>query len=368
PLVALAVVLGGGSALAGFWVLGALMRPMRTMESHFDAIARGDFSYQIPPCSVVEFRGLNALLRATKAKLAYSRLEKKELDEQAEARRKEALTRIADALDMRVKGAVEAISQSSEALLGNAASLSSNARQTMDQSATVAQVTTEVTGNVQAVSAATHELSASVDEISRQVAHAATISRDAVGQAGATDKTVQGLAEAAARIGEVVQLINDIASQTNLLALNATIEAARAGEAGKGFAVVANEVKSLANQTAKATDEIGSQIAAIQAETNVAVTAIRGISATIEKINELSAAIATAVEEQGAATNEIARSVQQAAAGTEVAADNVSSVAHAAEDTGSMAEQVVGAANALREEAAALDAEVASFVSYIRTA
>ncbi|MGE5505551.1 MAG: methyl-accepting chemotaxis protein [Actinomycetota bacterium] len=365
-LVAAAAV-ACGLALA-VWVLGALRRPIAGMEKHFDAIARGELSYEIPACSVREFHSLNALVRALKAKLAYAQLEKAENDQKAEERRKEGLVRIADTLELRVKGVVETISSSAEQLQGNAGMLTDNARQTMGQSEQVARSTGEVTSNVQAVSAATHELSASVTEISRQVSHAATISREAVDQANATDKTVRGLAEAAARIGEVVQLINDIASQTNLLALNATIEAARAGEAGKGFAVVANEVKSLANQTAKATDEIGAQIAAIQSETKVAVEAIRGISGTIENINELSAAIAAAVEEQGAATVEIARSVEQAAQGTASAAENVAVVDQAARQTAAMAEQVFGAADAMQQEAQALNAEIDGFLDYIRSA
>ncbi|MBR9973199.1 methyl-accepting chemotaxis protein [Magnetospirillum sulfuroxidans] len=354
--------------LLGTWLLRFVRRPMTIMEKHFDAIARGDLAYEIPPATVMEFDAMNALLRATKAKLGYGRLETQETEIQAERKRHDEMERLAQSLDNRVANIVELIQMSADNLLGNSQTLSGNADQTMVQADNVSALTGQVTGNVQAVSAATHELSSSVDEISRQVSHAAVISRDAVEQAGKTDTVVRGLSEAATRIGEVVKLINDIASQTNLLALNATIEAARAGDAGKGFAVVANEVKSLANQTAKATDEIGSQIAGIQSETRIAVDAIRAITGTIENINELSSAISAAVEEQGAATMEIARSVSQAAEGTHHAAENVSIVAGAAEETKLMADQVTGAAQTLQQVSQQLADEVRGFLAEIRAA
>ncbi|MBF0327206.1 MAG: Tar ligand binding domain-containing protein [Alphaproteobacteria bacterium] len=357
-----------GAVVLAAWILRFVQRPMVEMETHFDAIARGDLGHEIGNASVGEFQRMTALLRATKAKLGYGVLEKAELDRQAEQARRQALESVANSLKNRVEGVVELIQISSGSLLGNSQTLSSNADQTMMQAGNVTAMTGQVTANVQAVSAATHELSSSVDEISRQVAHAAAISTEAVGQAQATDKTVRGLAEAAQRIGEVVELINSIASQTNLLALNATIEAARAGEAGKGFAVVANEVKSLANQTARATQEITQQVSAIQGETRVAVDAIRGIASTIETINELSAAISAAVEEQGAATQEIARSVSQAAEGTHQAAENVAEVANAAEETKLMADQVTGAAVALQDVSNQLASEVQGFLGEIRSA
>ncbi|MGE4281391.1 MAG: methyl-accepting chemotaxis protein [Magnetospirillum sp.] len=362
----LMVVLAAG--LAGAWLVRFVRRPMTIMEKHFDAIASGNLAYEIPPATVQEFDGLNALLRATKAKLGYGLLEKTETEERAEIQRKADMERVAVSLDSRVANIVELIQMSADSLLGNSQTLSSNADETMMQAGNVTAMTGQVTANVQAVSAATHELSSSVDEISRQVVHAATISTEAVQQAGQTDATVRGLADAASRIGEVVALIQQIASQTNLLALNATIEAARAGEAGKGFAVVAGEVKSLANQTAKATEEIGNQINAIQSETRTAVDAIRSISQTIENINELSAAISAAVEEQGAATQEIARSVSQAAEGTHAAAENVSVVAGAAEETKLMSDQVTEAARVLQNVSSQLANEVKGFLAEIRAA
>jgi aerotaxis receptor len=368
--------MGGGTTILALIVAlvfsrlltGAIIRPLAGMEGHFDAIARGDFAHEIPFEPVPEFQRISALLRAMKAKLGYNLLEKAELDRQSEEKRRAELNRVAQSLEDRVKGVVDLIDISSGSLLGNAQTLSHNAQETMVQAGNVTAMTSQVTSNVQAVSAATHELSSSVTEISRQVSHAADISRDAVRQAGETDRMVRSLAEAAQKIGEVVKLINDIAAQTNLLALNATIEAARAGDAGKGFAVVANEVKHLANQTAKATEEIGTQISAIQSETQSAVEAIRSISGTIENINELSSAIAAAVEEQGAATSEIARSVEQAAHGTSQAAENVAVVSGAAEETKLMSDQVFDAADGLKGASNQLAQEVAGFIREIRSA
>ncbi|CAA7612657.1 PAS [Magnetospirillum sp. LM-5] len=362
-IAALVAAVGLGRAL-----IGRINAPLNRMEGHFDALARGDFAHDITDEPVSEYQRLTALLRATKAKLGYSQLEKVEMDRQSEIHRRQALERVATSLEGRVNGIVQQIQDSSESLLGNSQTLSGNADQTMVQAGSVTSMTGQVTANVQAVSAATQELSSSVDEISRQVAHAATISREAVEQAEHTNRMVLSLSDAASRIGEVIGLINTIASQTNLLALNATIEAARAGEAGKGFAVVAGEVKSLANQTAKATQEIGQQIAAIQGETRQAVDAIQGITSTIETINELSSAIAAAVEEQGAATSEIARSVAQAAAGTSAAADNVAVVANAAQETKVMADQVYGSADGLKTVSRQLAGEVTAFLSEIRAA
>ena len=243
---------------------------------------------------------------------------------------------------------------------------------TADQSSAlvsaVASAAEETSVNVQTVSSGTEELSSSIAEIGRQVVTSAEIARKAVDEAGATDTTMQGLADNAARISVVVDLIQTIASQTNLLALNATIEAARAGEAGRGFAVVATEVKSLATQTAKATDEIRQQIVSMQEVTTTAVSAIRNISTTIGEINNVTTAIAAAVEEQGAATREIARNIQHAAGGTSEVSSNIVGVSNASSEAGAAAGEVLSASDALRREAEVLRAEIDAFLSNIRAA
>ena len=222
--------------------------------------------------------------------------------------------------------------------------------------------------NVQTVSAGTEELTSSISEISRQVSTSSQIAAKAVSEAGATDATMQGLAESANRISVVIDLIQTIASQTNLLALNATIEAARAGDAGRGFAVVASEVKGLAEQTAKATDEIRTQIVAMQQVTSTAVGAIRNIGQTITEINEVSTAIATAVEQQGAATREIARNIQHAAGGTSEVSSNIVGVSDASSQAGAAATDVLGASGELRREADILRGEIDEFLTSIRAA
>ena len=232
----------------------------------------------------------------------------------------------------------------------------------------VAAAAEQASTNAQTVATAAEELSASISEISSQVAQSTKISGKAVETAAATNASVQGLADAAQKIGEVVQLINDIASQTNLLALNATIEAARAGDAGKGFAVVASEVKSLANQTARATEDIAQQVNAIQGATRHAVDSIKGISDTIGQINEIATAIASAVEEQGAATQEIARNIQQASHGTNEVSTNIVEVTKAAGETGSAATQVLAAAGEVSEQSERLKSEVDSFLVAVRAA
>ena len=219
---------------------------------------------------------------------------------------------------------------------------------------------------MQTVAAAAEELTSSIYEITRQVAQSAAITQKAVGDTRRTDTLVRALAEGAQRIGQVVDMISNIAGQTNLLALNATIEAARAGEAGKGFAVVASEVKSLATQTARATDEIGAQIRQIQSATTEAVEAIKAISATIEEVSTIATTIASAVEEQGAATLEISRNIQQTAASTQAVANTIAGVSQAANDTGAAANQVLGAAGGLSQQAEQLNAEMSTFLAGVR--
>jgi len=247
-----------------------------------------------------------------------------------------------------------------------AQSMSQTAETTVGEAQSVTSASEQAANNVNAVAAAAEQLAGSVTEISRQTARSSTIAAQAADQARITNSQVQGLATAAQRIGDVVKLITDIANQTNLLALNATIEAARAGEAGKGFAVVASEVKSLANQTAKATDDISQQISAIQSETTLAVDAIQAIAKTIEEINQITTAVATAVEEQGAATQEIGRNVESAASGTSDVARGIGNVRQSADETGSAALKMLTAAEDLTRQSQGLQAEVDSFLMELR--
>ncbi len=285
---------------------------------------------------------------------------------EAERLRREALLKLAANFEAAVGGVVDAVAAGATEMHATANSMTGIATTTTRQSLTAAAATEQAATNVQTVATASEELAASINEISNQVATASHIAQGAVDEAEATDRIVQGLAAAADKIGEVVGLINQIAGQTNLLALNATIEAARAGEAGKGFAVVASEVKNLANQTSKATEEIGQQINEVQDATRQAVDAIRNIGGTVGRINEINASITSAVEEQGAATQEIARNVEQAAVGTQEASSSVSGVKRAADDAGQAAGQVAAASRELSTLAEKLRAEVDRFLGEVR--
>ena len=267
-----------------------------------------------------------------------------------------------------VRTALDGLQKSANSMQTTAQRMSATADQSSALVSAVASAAEETSVNVQTVSSGTEELSTSISEIGRQVVTSSEIARKAVDEAGQTDATMQGLAENASRISVVVDLIQVIASQTNLLALNATIEAARAGDAGRGFAVVASEVKSLANQTAKATDEIRSQIASMQEVTTSAVSAIRNIGHTIAEINEVTTAIAAAVEEQGTATREIARNIQHAAGGTSEVSSNIVGVSTASAEAGSAAGEVLSASGTLRREADVLRSEIDAFLSNIRAA
>ena len=286
---------------------------------------------------------------------------------QAEQRQAD-MNRLADSFEAAVVEIVETVSSTSSELEMSASTLAATAARAQEVTTAVAAASEEASTNVQSVASATEELTSSVNEISRQVQESARMANEAVDQARKTNDRVGELSKAAARIGDVVELINTIAGQTNLLALNATIEAARAGEAGRGFAVVASEVKALAEQTAKATGEIGQQIAGIQAATQESVGAIKEISGTIEKLSEISSTIAAAVEEQGAATQEISRNVQQAAQGTQQVSSHITDVQRGASETGSASSQVLSAAQSLSGDSNRLKLEVGKFLNSVRVA
>ncbi|WP_271603177.1 methyl-accepting chemotaxis protein [Bradyrhizobium sp. CCBAU 45384] len=283
----------------------------------------------------------------------------------ARSRRVETITRNFEAM---VGEIVNTVSSAATELEASAGTLNTTADRSKVLSMAVADASNEASANVQSVASATEELTSSVHEISRQVQESARIAGDAVEQASRTNERVSELSQAAGRIGDVVELIDSIASQTNLLALNATIEAARAGDSGRGFAVVASEVKALAQQTAKATEEIRQQITSVQSATQESVGAIREISGTIEKLSEISSAIAAAVEEQGAATQEIARNVQQAANGTQQVSANVTDVRHGASETGSASSHVLATAQLLAADSGRLKLEVGKFLEDMRAA
>jgi methyl-accepting chemotaxis protein len=362
--------------LAAFAVLGwiavrQVARPLTGMTALMERLAQGDLEIEVTGTGRRDEVGaLARALAVFKENAATARTLAAE--QQAEQQRKELRQQAVDGhiarFEESVRGTLRTLGEAADAMSAASADLSATAGRTDEQAGAVAAASGQAAANVQTVAAASEELSGSIREITRQVARATEASQRAVERTRRTDGTVQGLAAAAQKIGDVVALITEIASQTNLLALNATIEAARAGEAGKGFAVVASEVKSLAGQTGKATEEIKTQIAAIQAETQDAVEAIRGITATIDEVSEISASIASAVEEQGAATQEIARNVQEAARGTHEVSANITGVSRNAGTTGAAAGEVSAAAERLGRETESLRGEIDGFLAEIRAA
>jgi len=371
-MLALGVASLIGSVLFVWLYVGrSIVRRIRALQSSMKILSSGDLESEIYRSgqsdeiaemsdSLQVFRESMIAARAMSAEQDKDRIAKAERASRVESRIVE--------FEATVRSALDSLQTAANSMQSTAQSMSATADQSSALVSAVASAAEETSVNVQTVSAGTEQLSSSIAEIGRQVVTSAEIARKAVDEAGATDATMQGLADNAARISVVVDLIQTIASQTNLLALNATIEAARAGEAGRGFAVVASEVKNLASQTAKATDEIRQQISGMQTVTTSAVTAIRNISTTIGEINNVTTAIAAAVEQQGAATREIARNIQHAAGGTSEVSSNIVGVSNASNEAGTAAGEVLSASDALRRETDLLQAEIDAFLSNIRAA
>ncbi|MBB3265931.1 methyl-accepting chemotaxis protein [Azospirillum sp. OGB3] len=364
----LSLFLGVGGSLL---VIRRVVRPLTAMTGAMRRLSDGDLGVAIPGSGRRDEIGAMAQAVAVfqEHAVARARLEAEQRRQQeARERRAVALDRLTRGFEAKVSGLVGTLSSAATEMETTAGSMSAAAQQTDQQSFAVAAASEQASTNVQTVAAATEQLTASIREIGNRAAQSQAITTRAVTDARRTDETVRLMAGCAHRIGEVVGLIQAISSQTNLLALNATIEAARAGDAGKGFAVVAHEVKTLAGQTAQATDDIAVQIAQVQTVTRDAVAAIQAIAGVIGEVNEIATAIAAAVEEQGAATQEITRNIQQAAVGTQEVASNIAGVRQAANDTGAAATQVLSAAQELSQQAERLTGEVGDFLAGVRSA
>ena len=364
-------LVGGAVALLALLIGRGVARPMTAMAGVMGRLARGDLTIDVEHSDRRDEIGtLARSFEVFKENAVRTRaLEAEQRGEQErKERRQQAIEAYISAFDRSVRDALDTLAAASNEMRATAESMSVTAEETTRQASAVVTASEQTSANVQTVAGSAEEMSISIREISRQVGEASTAAGHAVDEARRTNGTVTTLADAGHKIGQVVQLIQDIASQTNLLALNATIEAARAGDAGKGFAVVASEVKSLAGQTAKATDEIAAQVTSIQSVTDAAVTAIQDIGSAISRVNDISAMIATAIEQQGSATQEIARSTQEAAKGTEQVSSTIVAVNQAAGDTGSAAAQVLASAEQLGRQSETLRRDVNEFLEKIRAA
>lgn len=370
-------LVAGSALIVGFLVaflIGrGIIRPLSGLTSGMKELAEGNFDVVLPGLERKDEVGdMAQAVEGFKVKAeekARAEAEAKARQDQIAAeQRKRDMYQLANVFEKAVGEIVETVSSASTELEASASTLTSSASRAQELTTLVAAASEEASTNVQSVASATEEMTSSVNEISRQVAESANIAQEAVAQARRTNERVGELVKAAARIGDVVELINTIAGQTNLLALNATIEAARAGDAGRGFAVVASEVKALAEQTARATGEISQQISSIQTATQESVGAIQEIGDTIGRMSEISSTIASAVEEQGAATREISRNVQQAAQGTMQVSSNITDVQRGSVETGSASSQVLSAAQSLSGESNRLKLEVGKFLSTVRAA
>ncbi len=373
-LMAVGMVLGVVIVILGLRLIfaGVITRPLTGMTEAMRRLAGGDKSIEVPAQDRADEIGKMAeaicIFKDNMIETDRLRAEQKQTEKRNTEQHLANMRKIADEFQAAVGGIVNIVFSASSELESTASNLTNTAETNQQLSAAVAAAADEASASVQSVAAASGELAASVNEISRQVQESSRIANEAVDQARKTDARIAELSQAAQRIGDVVKLITAVAKQTNLLALNATIEAARAGEAGKGFAVVAQEVKALAAQTAKATDEIGSQISSMQAATRDSVGSIKGITATMDRISEIATVIAAAVEEQGAATQQISQSVQQVARGTATVAGNITDVSRGASETGSASAQVFTSAQALSNESNHLKVEVERFLKIVRAA
>ena len=371
-VIMLAVGIGGvlfGLLLAVVVARGMIARPISRMTRVMTDIAAGNTAAPVPGTETTDEIGDMAravVVFRDGLQRARDLAEQERQDTAVRRQRQERLEAITRAFTDKVATLCRTLNGEADGIRSNAESLTHAAEDASRRSSTVAAAAEQATGNVQIVAAATDQLSSSIGAISDRIGEAARIASEAEHEAQRTNTTIQGLAQAAEKIGAVVNLITEIASQTNLLALNATIEAARAGEAGKGFAVVASEVKNLANQTAKATEDIQAQVGAIQAETQQAVGAISGIVGTIERINGISASVAAAVEQQGSATREITRNVQEAAVGTQEVSSTISGVSAAADRTGEAAGGLLDAAQGLAVHARTLQSDVDDFARQVK--